>query len=460
MTEQREHHNTFAPESIRELITTLENMPVADAHPEQFPPDAEGEVVRQEGLRLEQIRAKTKGTPTEDMEILSWCPGGSASGGVCSPSNNTRYNWMERYSGCHALPIGECVLLGAHNAGFDKDAPRPYSMQTCQDVDIDEQLSWGVRVLDLRVEHFSGSSGASRFSIVHDSTNGRTVEDDVLGDLSKFRQDHNAYKEIVILDFHEFRNFTAAAHAEFRELLTRKLGSSVVPYSCKDAAVAQLWALGMNTVVAYSHSDRGPFFWPGVNQRWIGENTPSKDKMGDFIRDVGSEEKPFGELKSVQAAYYSLPLFTPKDLSEDLMGWFASTDTGGEISGHYIITTDWCLRQRLADNVIHANDVRRRMRNAHIVSTNSSRNNAEVQTNSYGIYWIYDGQHTWNITLAPNRTSYTSIVLIHSDAEYESTLIWEGGNLVIKKGARLLFRIPGGERAQLLWHTSGLMESE
>ena len=251
MTEQREHHNAFAPESIRELIATLENMPVADAHPEQFPPNAEGEVVRQEGLRLEQIRAKTKGTPTEDMEILSWCPGGSASGGICSPSNNTRYNWMERYSGCHALPIGECVLLGAHNAGFDKDAPRAPSMETCQDVDIDEQLSWGVRVFDLRVQYFSGSSGADRFSIIHETANGRTVEGDVLDDLSKFRRDHNAYKEIVILDFHELRNFTAAAHAEFRTLLNRKLGNSIVPYSCKDAAVAQLWALGMNTVVAF-----------------------------------------------------------------------------------------------------------------------------------------------------------------------------------------------------------------
>lgn len=427
--DESETSNTQATDLNTEVLGSVP----PDAIPEQFLPPS----------------ASVQGG---DKETFSWCPGGSASGGICAPSNNTRYKWMEQYGSCKNLPIGECILLGSHNSGFDKLAPFSPSNETCQDTHIKEQLAWGVRVLDLRVEFFSRAQGAHRFQIFHDSSSGRTVENDVLGKLLDFRRSFNAYKEIVILDFHQFKNFDSGAHLELAALLKTKLGATLVPYSCKDAAVAQLWELNMNTVVAYNHADGlNDLFWPGVDQRWIGSNLPGKDSLHEFIEKVGSEPKPFGKLRSVQAAYYSLPMFVPKDLSEDLMNWFASRDDGGPIARHYIINIDWALRQRLADNVIHANSIRSNMRGAVVTLQSPNANSSVVRTESYNIYQMRNGNWAGSLRFKDNTSDFTSIVLISSDADWGSEIIWGRSNRrAISRNTRLLFRVESRKEPVLI----------
>lgn len=411
---------------------------------------------------VEQVSAETvlpeiqaeRGVEDLELQPRAWCPSGSASGGICAPARNERSSWMYRYRGNRSigsLPIGEAVLPGTHNSGMDKKAPMTPSSETTQDVPVYEQLMAGIRVLDLRVEFFAGVSNPRRFSIYHSTNNGRTVEVDVLDALLRYRRSAGADNEIIILNFHLFRRFTDAAHDELANLIERKLGHSIVPVSCRTASVSQLWALNKNTVIAYNHGRRPRLFWEGVEQRWIGSNTPSNSQMAKFIREVGQESKTFGALKSVQAAYYSLPFFTPKDLSQDLMGWFAAGNSASPIQGHYIINTDWSLRQRLVDNVIFANGVRAEQRGAHVIYSSPRTSGARIQTRSYGIFEMVDGDWSQDLSFAVNDSSSTSIQVIRSDATYMSELtLGNGSKLEIKKGDRLVFRVPSYGPAQLV----------
>lgn len=390
--------------------------------------------------------------PSSEIGIMAgWCPNGSWSGGICRPANNERKRWMERYAGSRVLPIGETVLLGTHHSGYDKKGPSTPSMETCQDVPIYDQLMWGVRVLDLRVQFFSGASGARRFAIFHKATNGRYIEGDVLQALLRYRRDAQAYKEIVILDFHEFKGFTAAAHRELAAVIKQVLGDAIVPPSCQKAAIAQLWELEKNTVVAYNSGQRDRLFWPGVDQRWIGSNTPGKSKMGSFIREVGEEYKESGALRSVQAAYYSLPAFVPKDLSGDLMGWFAASESGGAIGPHYIINTDWSLRCRLADNVIYANAVRARQRNARIIVSSPNAGGRKIPVGASGIFRLKDGDWVPSLEFDVGTSLGYSVQLISNDAQRSSEITWGNGQRrLIEKGERLLFILEGRQSPRLL----------
>lgn len=382
---------------------------------------------------------------------MAWCPNGNASGGICRPANNHRERWMERYTGVRVLPIGEALLLGTHHSGFDKKAPRTPSSETCQDVPVYDQLMWGVRVLDLRVSFYSGARGHKRFAIYHGTTSGRYVETDIIGSLLKFRRDAQAHKEIVILNFHQFRDFTDAAHLELAGVIKRLLGRSIVPPSCRDAAIVQLWELNKNTVVSYNRGQRDSSFWAGVEQRWIGGNTPGKDAMASFINQVGGEFKAFGALRSIQAAYYSKPFFVPKDLSGDLMSWFAATSTGGPIQSHYIINTDWSLRQRLADNIIYGNGVRAKQRGAHVIVSSPASEGGVVQTSSCGIYRMSLGNWTASLTFAPNLAQTPSIQVVGNDARGASEIKWGSGQRrVIYQGDRVLFKVDPGKAPRLL----------
>ncbi|MFK0086182.1 hypothetical protein ACIQUS_02680 [Pseudomonas sp. NPDC090755] len=390
----------------------------------------------------------------ESAGINSGCPGGRLSGGICMPFNNAeRKTWMYSYRGnrsISSLPIGGAILPGSHNSGFDKEAGYTPSSQTCQDVSIYKQLMAGIRVLDLRVHFYSNSSGSRRFSIFHSTTNGRTVEVDVLDALLRYRRDAGASREIVILNFHEFRDFNPAAHRELAALINRKLGRSLIPRSCMEVAVSQFWELGRNTIISYNTGTSEPY-WPGVNQRWIGSNTPSKNKMEEFIRKVGNESKPFGMLRSVQAAYYSLPFFVPKDLSGDVMKWFAAGNDSHPIQKHYIINTDWSLRQRLIDNIIYGNGVRAEQRGAHVNVSSPNRSGSVVPTRSYGIYAMANGNWSATLSFAVNSSTSTSIQVIRSDATFDSQLrMSNGSTLKISKGDRLVFRVPPGQGAQLI----------
>jgi hypothetical protein len=308
---------------------------------------------------------------------IGWCPSGDINSGICTPFNNVRPNWMGYYpSATASLRIDEMILPGTHNSATDKQADYSNSYDTCQDVSPHSQLHTGIRVLDLRVEFFSGypQGNAKRFSIFHSLNSGRTVEGDCLQAAINLYTAHD--KEVVILDFHQFKNFTDAAHRELASVIKNRLGSKLIEPKWKFLSLRQLWALQKNVVIAYGDNRRDPLFWPGVNQRWIKKDRPSSSELKSFIDQVGNEVKPEYELRSIQAHKYTL-VGQPDDMSSDVMNWFSADNANSPIQKFYIINTDWSLRHRHIDNCIHANSFRSR------IGTSAYLNPSHLSANGY-----------------------------------------------------------------------------
>lgn len=409
---------------------------------------------------FEAVPSSVDGDGDGDAEIASgWCPGGSANGGICYPFNNNRTHWMSTYSGVRNLPIHLAILPGTHNSAFDKQAEWTPSSEVCQDVSPHAQLNAGIRVLDLRVQFYSGYpvGHASRFSIFHSTTNGRTVQEDIIRGVKVYQ--HGAgwdrRREVVILDFHEFKNFTPAAHAELVSLLKTSFGDSIISPTYKELSISQIWGLPgyKNVVIAYNNSARDASFWPGVNQRWIGSNTPSESELKAFIDRVGAEKKPAGELRSIQVARYVLPFYVPKDMSGQIMSWFASGSATQPIMKHLIINCDWSLRHRLVDNIIYSNQFRSR--------TLGLQDLEQVRPGDAGIQGMPAVRHgmislsdqDWapTVTLPPILDDEPHRLLVCSQANAETELDLHGSDIALKhirlfKGDAVAFVCLDGSR--------------
>lgn len=395
-----------------------------------------------------------------EVEITSgWCPNGSASDGVCKPFNNNRTHWMSTYSGVRNLPIHLAILPGTHNSAFDKQASETPSSEVCQDVSPHVQLNSGIRVLDVRVQYFSGYpvGHPSRFSIFHSTTNGRTVQYDIIQGvkLYQYGQGWDRRREVIILDFHEFKNFTAAAHAELVSLLKTSFGDSIISPTYKELSISQIWGLPgfKNVVIAYNNGARDQSFWPGVNQRWIGSNTPSESELKAFIDRVGEESKPAGQLRSIQAARYVLPFFVPKDMSGQLMSWFTAGSASHPIMKYFIINCDWSLRHRLVDNIIYSNQFRAQALGLEDLE-HVRPGDPAIQGMSpvrHAMLSINDQHWTPSVTLPPILDDEPHRLLVCSDASADMELDLQGSDVALKhvtlfKGDAVAFVCLDGSR--------------
>jgi hypothetical protein len=417
---------------------------------EYVPPVFEPFVEDMGGPDLMDIQAALDGGPgpsalESDIGITAgWCPGGSWSGGICKPFNNIRTHWMRAHGVVNNLPIHMAILPGTHNSGFDKQAASTPSSEVCQDVAPYHQLTAGIRVLDLRVQHYWGYlvGDPRRYSIFHSTNNGRTVQGDILDAVRMFRQssDGDTQREIVILNFHEFRNFTADAHRELAGIIKSYLGESIISPVYRDLTVSQIWTLPnyKNVVISYNADPRDALFWKGVNQRWIGSNTPSDKELKAFIDRVGNEVKPAGELRAIQAHRMAPVIYIPSDISGSLMSWFAAGNASSPIMKYYIINCDWSLRHRLVDNIIYSNQFRSRALGIPDV-VQASPTSIGVQgmpSARHMILQIDDPHWSETVALPPILDEEPHRLLICSDADAECELDLRGSDVPLP-GVRL-----------------------
>jgi len=387
---------------------------------------------------LRQVEENIAAYSRSGGSILDGCPGGGGvSGGICRPfTNEHRSTWQTTYTACRALRIMDAILPGTHDSGMDKDASYTNSYETCQDISPYAQLMNGIRVLDLRVEFKENApvNSHSRFSIYHSLNSGRTVGYDILEGVKGFRNhkpaEGNPKKEIVILDFHQFKNFTDAAHKELHALIKNSLGAAIIPRWMNALTIEQIWNYGdYGVVIAYEDDRRDPLFWNGVKQKWIGENFPSTDKLKEFMDDIATQSKPYDELWSIQCAKYNkLPLGTPDDFSDKIREWFYSEDKESYIQKFYIINTDWSLRQRLVDNCIHANRIRAEsMATGGTFDVPQSEEYQIWHKGRYLIIQVGNGHWTRKLRL-PEGGYYKCPLQIKSTADYSTELMLEGSD--------------------------------
>jgi hypothetical protein len=284
-------------------------------------------------------------------------------------SRSPHLDWMAQTPELAPLRIDQLILPGTHNAGSDKLSPNiGIPQEKAQDVGPLEQLRQGVRALDLRVVFYSkyAKDDPRRFQLFHLTSSGRTVAGDIVASVHGFfeelEQNGSPAREIVILDFHQFKDFTELAHREFQGLLTTTLGTRTLPRTLSHLTLGDIWNdhPGKNVVLAYNRSSGDELLWPGVKQRWPGANLFNTNTLKAFINEVAVENKPEFSLTAIQCAKYSLPLHAPSDLTLKIDQWFASTDEHSFIQNFYIINTDWTLRSALVAHCRHANAVRAR----------------------------------------------------------------------------------------------------
>jgi hypothetical protein len=280
-------------------------------------------------------------------------------------------NWMALTPHIGTLRIDELILAGTHNAGMDKQSPNfSLPQEITQDVSPLEQIQNGIRALDLRVSFYEKHPGGDprRFQIFHATSSGRTVATDIIDAVKSFYTDleqtgHKA-RDIVILDFHQFRNFTDGAHHELARLIIDSLGERIIHHDLRFLTLSELWAQhpGKNIVIAYNNSTTHWKFWEGVDQCWSGENLISSSNLKLFMDEVSLGGKPDYQLQSVQCAKYVLPFHVPDDFSEKINEWFKSESAVSYIQNFHIINTDWSLRSNIVADCIHANLIRAGLR--------------------------------------------------------------------------------------------------
>jgi hypothetical protein len=272
-------------------------------------------------------------------------------------------SWMDNTPGLYKLRIDELILPGTHDSGADKKASiLNYPQEITQDVPASEQIKAGFRVLDLRVRFLPGKAAndPKRFQLYHWHDLNRFISTDILDMLNDFYDGSSSRaKELIILNFHQFDNFTDAAHDELHLLINEKIGKRLIPPSYRYSTIADIWKKipGQTVVISYNKYTSYPDYWDGVQQQWMGENYVSTDKLKKFMDEVSLEPKRAYGLRSIQCAKYT-GLFVPDDFSDKIDEWFHSKDSNSYIQRFHIINTDWSTRSRIVQNCLHANQYR------------------------------------------------------------------------------------------------------
>ncbi|MBV4552983.1 hypothetical protein HU742_017705 [Pseudomonas sp. SWRI102] len=275
---------------------------------------------------------------------------------------STPDRWMGSTPGIYKLRIDELILPGTHDSGSDKEAPKfLLPNEITQDVPIRDQINRGFRVIDLRVELFPSQpvGHPRRFQLYHLTSSGRTIADDVLGVLNAFYAEPARRNEIIILNFHQFKNFTDSSHEELQQLINQMIGARLIPYAFRPMTLAELrQETPERTVVISYNSNRGDDdYWPGVEQQWIGKDYISTSTLKEFMDDVSAQPKRPYALRAIQCAKYT-GLFVPDDFSDKVDAWFESKDINSYIQRFHIINTDWSTRSNIVINCAHANQFR------------------------------------------------------------------------------------------------------
>lgn len=271
--------------------------------------------------------------------------------------------WMSQTPDIKNLHIGQLILPGSHDAGSDKQAPNlQLPQEITQDVSPHKQVLHGIRALDLRVAFYAeyAPGQAQRFQLFHRTSSGRTVANDILAMLLNFFTDPQAQQEIIVLDFHEFRDFTPQAHEELQALIINTLQSRIIPSDLEALTVGEIWQQhpGQNVVVAYNDYTDNRTFWEGVDQNWSQNNLISTRALKAFMDTAFERYKSHYKLASIQCAKYVLPFFVPDDFTDKIDVWFKSEDQDSYIQTFFIINTDCSTRSQLVKNCQHANHIK------------------------------------------------------------------------------------------------------
>ncbi|XP_065285522.1 PI-PLC X domain-containing protein 1-like [Dermacentor albipictus] len=191
------------------------------------------------------------------------------------------------------LTLMDVLIPGTHNSGmYNLGLTLPYEHHAYnQDKTVKQQLAYGIRALDLRVQHTNG-----KFYATHDRVRGWPTIRQVLQEVREFVDETG---ELVLLDFHRFtKGFderydnVTARHTELVQLIVTELNGVLLKKydylarlheifgECKKETKPQ----GHVIVFYNSKYKRGPheeYLAPLVVHRW--PNAQSKQALMEYL---------------------------------------------------------------------------------------------------------------------------------------------------------------------------------
>jgi len=228
------------------------------------------------------------------------------------------YHWMELYSPCiENLKLTEMTLPGSHDSGT---YVRDQWDVTTQILDIKGQLMSGVRVLDLRIRQDRSRPGTDRFVLGHGIITFKLRLSEVLEQVRSFLEKYD--KEIIILDFHEFRD--RWSYQDFNQLnllLWQYLSNYIILKKDVNTTLGEIWETDGRVIISAYSGVLGNFtdnilapiidsrLWctTGVEQMYQGKSVTTWSEVRNYMNGVLFETtRPWDHLWSLQTGYYNL----------------------------------------------------------------------------------------------------------------------------------------------------------
>ncbi|XP_075547381.1 uncharacterized protein LOC142581817 [Dermacentor variabilis] len=289
--------------------------------------------------------------------------------------------WMrENCCELSMLSLMDMLIPGTHNSGMCK--PRfklPHGQLVYNQYEsITQQLAYGIRALDIRVQCYRGE-----FYVTHDVVRGRLTIRQVLREVRKFVE---ATGELVLLDFHRFpkgfersSQFVAQRHEKLVDLIVRELNGVLLKRFDYLKELNDIFngcrrerKLRGHVVVFYnSKYYSGPYeslLAPAVVHKWA--NAQSKEALIEYIETKACFRETSNMVSIMAELTPKFPMFVVSTrriaqwVNHDMTEYFRQKQ--GTCTG--IISTDYFLGNAIIDIAIEANLVKGRNR----LSLNSS----------------------------------------------------------------------------------------
>ncbi len=233
--------------------------------------------------------------------------------------------WMDYYSGLLGkLTLAEMTLPGTHNSGtYQPVIALASPWIKTQAFSLIQQLSCGIRVLDLRI----GQNSPGDYILCHDKWKTSYSLTEALKEVRGFIDSSD--KEIVILDFHRFVNLGGGSYdyIQLKQQIASGLSGYSLPVSYIGSTLTTIWSSPESktgrVVVAWNADDPDPYMWPGVNQRWY-EDADSLSKLYQCIKMDMLSPPPglWATCSFKKSAAFATPQSNAKDTAPTIMNWY------------------------------------------------------------------------------------------------------------------------------------------
>ncbi|XP_037502115.2 uncharacterized protein LOC119376287 [Rhipicephalus sanguineus] len=277
--------------------------------------------------------------------------------------------WMRQHC-CtlSTLSLLDMLIPGTHNSGmYNKGYTHPHQEYLYnQDQDITQQLAYGIRSLDLRVQYSSGV-----FYVTHSRTRGWPTIEQVLREVREFVQ---ATGELVLLDFHRFtKGFdvgydnVTARHLKLVKLIVKELNDVLLRKEYYLMRLNEIFDQCENktkpsghVIVFYNYEDYSgeyqQFLAPGVHHKW--PNAQSEGALMKYLRKHACVHQSSSNLVSIMTEL--TPSFPSLVIGNRRAAQWINHDVTEYFRGkgpncYGIIATDYFLGNAIIEATIEAN---------------------------------------------------------------------------------------------------------